>query len=298
MKDFLAERDARLEALRNEYAGEVQSRWEAAIEQNEDLQRRVTDEHDASNKANERYADNLLENYGEIQTNELSLLRDARAACEAAAVSRAEELRKQIIYAMHIMRYAGGRDSGSYGFGIFGSSFYGKGNSLTGIDNLDNYRLENAHGYAQTQDIGAPVLKLNNDETNRERQEESFDEARYAFDTMIQNSRDYFADYVATDKAESQAREEQVNADLFYATDASERSLANTSADAMAALAYANNARQASMLALTQDRVSAFHAICEATKDKVNGWFDEKVAYASEIYDSYYKEHLLQILAE
>jgi hypothetical protein len=44
--------------------------------------------------------------------------------------------------------------------------------------------------------------------------------------------------------------------------------------------------------------VSDFQAIVEAEKDNVNAWFAEKIEYASEIYDSYYKEHLLQTLHE
>merc|ERR1712060_864393 len=143
-----------------------------------------------------------------------------------------------------------------------------------------------------------PTLKLNNDETNRERQEDSLDNARIGFDTMVQNSRDYFADLVATDKYESNNRREQVNADLHYATHAAEDALALAIQAANAAFSDANNARQASMQALTNDRVSTFQAVIADTKAKVDGWFDEKVEYASEIYDSYYKEHLLQTLAE
>merc|ERR1712151_206742 len=130
------------------------------------------------------------------------------------------------------------------------------------------------------------------------RQEDSLDNARIGFDTMVQNSRDYFADLVATDKYESNNRREQVNADLHYATHAAEDALAAAIAAANAAFSDANNARQASMQALTDDRVSTFQAIVADTKAKVDGWFDEKVEYASEIYDSYYKEHLLQTLAE
>lgn len=51
---------------------------------------------------------------------------------------------------MHVIRYAGGRDLGSYGFGQAASSYYGKGQNLTGIDDLDLFRVKNAYGYAQT----------------------------------------------------------------------------------------------------------------------------------------------------
>lgn len=66
--------------------------------------------------------------------------------------SKALGLKKDIIYAMHVIRYAGGKDLGSFGFGQGASSFHGKGNSLTGIDELDLWRAPTRLGYAQVQD--------------------------------------------------------------------------------------------------------------------------------------------------
>jgi len=113
------------------------------------------------------------------------MLRDARDAEEATALSEKEGFANQVIYAMHILRYAGGRDSGSFGFGNAPSSYYGKGNSLTGIDSLDNYRLPSTYGYAQVGEVGAPILKLNDDEENRDRQEASLEDAKLGFDAMV-----------------------------------------------------------------------------------------------------------------
>lgn len=56
---------------------------------------------------------------------------------------------------MHVLRYAGGKDLGGYSFGHYASSYYGKGNALTGIDELDEYRHENSFDYAQVQDKDA-----------------------------------------------------------------------------------------------------------------------------------------------
>ena len=91
----------------------------------------------------------MVEAYQEDQDIDLALLRESRAAAEAAAYSEAEGFRKQIIYSMHVIRYAGGKDHGSFGFGNYGSSYHGKGNSLTGIDELDLYRVPNKFDYAQ-----------------------------------------------------------------------------------------------------------------------------------------------------
>jgi len=297
MKDVLADRDNQLARNIDEYNTNIASRTEAAVEQNEDLQRGVQDVFDAQTKADTRLADNLLEAYAEVQDAELAVLGDARAAAEAGAHSRAEELRKQIIYAMHILRYAGGEDSGAYGFGNYGSSYYGKGNSLTGIDTLDHYRLPNSHGYAQVQDVGAPILKLNNDEENRGRQEESLENAKIDFDAMVQACRDEFGALVATEQAESNARREQVNSDLHYATSASEATLAAKSHDAEDAMAHANDERKSTMQDLTDERVDQFQAVIDGEKAKVHEWFGDQVHWAEKLYDSYYKEHLLESLA-
>ena len=191
MKDVLAHRDAQNAADVNSYAGHTAESIEQAEEQNEDLQRAILDQADASEKACNRHADNLLEDYAEKQQIALELLRDFRDAEQAASTSEAEEHKAQFIYAMHILRYAGGRDSGSFGFGNAPSSYYGKGNSLTGIGALDDYRLP-SFGLAQVSEIGARILKLNDDPENRDRQEASLEDAKNGFDAMIQACRDRF----------------------------------------------------------------------------------------------------------
>merc|ERR1712151_622707 len=226
----------------------------------------------------------------------MGMLQDWRDAEEAGASSEAERLRKQVIYAMHIIRYAGGRDSGSFGFGSAPSSYYGKGNSLTGIAALDDYRLPNAHGYAQVAEVGAPILKLNNDAENRSRQEEALVAACEEFDAMVQACRDRMADRVAQEKADSDAARQQLNDNMAYATSSSEGALAALIADSEAALEAANDDRQAWLAGIAQDAVDAMTAAVEAEKAQVNGWFDDQAEWAAKLYDSYYKEHLLQTL--
>jgi len=297
MKDVLAERDGQNAADRNAYAGDIAADNDAAVEQNEDLQRAIQDQADASNKACARHADNLLEDYAEVQAIALEMLQDSRDAEQAAASSEAESLRKQVIYAMHILRYAGGRDSGSFGFGVHASSYYGKGNSLTGVDTLDNYRLANAHGYAQVADIGAPILKLNDDAENRLRQEASLEDAKNGFDAMVQACRDRFGDRTAAEQAASDAARAQVDADLTDATEGAEASLADAIAGAEAAFAAANNGRQAALQAATDAAVAAMQADIDEEKGRVNEWFADQAHWADKLYDSYYKEHLLTSLA-
>ena len=297
MKDVLAERDGQNAGDRNAYAGIIAAANDAAVEQNEDLQRAVQDNSDASNKRLTRQADNLLEDFAEKQAIALEMLQDARDADQAAASSEAESLRKQVIYAMHILRYAGGRDSGSFGFGVAASSFYGKGNSLTGVDTLDNFRLPNAYGYAQVADVGAPILKLNDDGENRDRQEASLKDAQSGFDAMVQACRDSFGGRTADEQAAADAARQQVDADLAAAAAADEADLVQAIADAEAALADANNARQAELQAASVAAVAAFQADIDEEKARVGAWFADQAEWAAKLYDSYYKEHLLETLA-
>jgi hypothetical protein len=296
MKDVLAARDATNVADENTYTGAIAEKEEASVEQVEDLERAIQDQNDAANKACERHADNLLEAYAESQSVALEMLQDFREAEQASASSEAARLQKQIIYAMHIIRYAGGRDSGTYGFGNAGSSYYGKGNSLTGIAALDDYRLPNAHGYAQVAEVGAPILKLNNDAENRTRQEEALVGACEEFDAMVQACSDRMHARVADEKAASDAARQAVDDEMAYATSSAEGALAATIADSEDALAAANDDRQAWLAGLAQDRVDAMRAAVAADKAQVAAWMDDQAEWAAKLYDSYYKEHLLQTL--
>merc|ERR1712228_977607 len=187
--------------------------------------------------------------------------------------------------------------SGSFGFGNYPSSYYGKGNSLTGVDTLDNYRLPNAHGYAQVADVGAPVLKLNNDVENRGRQEESLTHAKSDFDAMIQGCRDDMAAFVAAEKGDSTAFMNQVNADLHYATHSAEDALDAAIAAAEGAFADSNDERKAWMAELAASRVAAFREVVNAEKAKVDAWFGDQSEWAEKLYDSYYKRHIIDTLA-
>jgi len=91
------------------------------------------------------------------------MLQDSRAAIEASVASNTEVIRKNVIYAMHVLRYGGGRDAGDYGFGIGSSSYLGLGNSLTGIDALDHFRLPNEQHPEYTK-LGLAQTKQNKED--------------------------------------------------------------------------------------------------------------------------------------
>ena len=83
-----------------------------------------------------KIAHDLQYNYSSLQDEKMNALKDSRAATEQTARSQAEALRKDVVYAKHVLRYAGQAHalSDNFGFGYGASSFYGKGTVLTGID--------------------------------------------------------------------------------------------------------------------------------------------------------------------
>lgn len=100
----------------------------------------------------------MLDAYDQTQVEELEALKDARAAAEELALTKAEQFKKDIIYASHVLRYGN-----SYGY----SHFVPKGpNGLTGVDELDRLTygdLEPAgllygHGYGYAQTMSDPDL--------------------------------------------------------------------------------------------------------------------------------------------
>ena len=152
LKDVLRGMDAGLAAMVADYNTSIANHTESAHDQNGDLQYAIGDQRADSEKSCSRHAENLLELFSDTQAAELGVLRSHRDAAEEEMRSKALGLKKDIIYAMHVIRYAGGKDLGAFGFGQGASSFHGKGNSLTGIDELDLWRAPTRLGYAQVQD--------------------------------------------------------------------------------------------------------------------------------------------------
>ena len=170
------------------------------------MQRAIQDLDDESRKNLSRMAEDLLEQFSEITDEEIALLGDARDAAQAAADSESERLRKEIIYSMHVIRYAGGKDKGQFGFGLGASGFHGKGNGLTGIDELDLWRTSNGQGYAQVSSVDHDDPEHANNSVNvagnedlNEKVIQMLEDAKAGFDDMVQGCRDDFAAVVASE---------------------------------------------------------------------------------------------------
>ena len=99
-----------------------------------------------------RLSEDQINTFDALMDAELGMLQDTRAAFETGVRDRVEEIRKNVIYSMHVLRYGGGYDVAQTGFGKGASSFHTPGNYLTGVADLDDFRLPNPHGYAQVSD--------------------------------------------------------------------------------------------------------------------------------------------------
>merc|ERR1719273_2366171 len=114
--------------------------------------RRITDLREANSVALDRLGQDEVIAFDAHMDAELALLQDARAALEQEVHDHVAAIQKDVIYAMHVLRYSGGYDVDQTGFGKGASSFHSVGNYLTGVAELDDFRLPNPHGYAQIAD--------------------------------------------------------------------------------------------------------------------------------------------------
>lgn len=116
------------------------------------------------------------------------------------------------------------------------------------------------------------------------------------FDDMIQACRDEFAELVAAEKEESSNRMNQVNADVEYSTEAAADALNTLTLDSEARLASDDATSKAAMLEYTQSKIDDFQATVAIEIGKVDAWFSDRLDWAENLYDSYYKEHLVKEL--
>lgn len=126
------------------------------------------------------------------------MLEDMRAAAEASVYAKAEQLKHDVIYASHVLKYGG---IGFTGFGIGGSSHYGHyapvgygSLTYTGIDELDNLGAPTSHHnkYAQVKDDKLDALSDGHDT----QLVAMLDQSKKDFDDMIMGEKEMFAQKV------------------------------------------------------------------------------------------------------
>jgi ABC-type transporter Mla subunit MlaD len=136
-------------------------------------------------KVTDRLGDALADQYEDLMGAELKLLGDSRAAFEATMNSLRDEAKLSVIYNMHVLQYAGGADRGPFGFGAAASSFYGKGNQLTGVDELDLFRVEGSNQYGYAQVANEELASPGDIDAHHATLKSNLDSAKAGFDEAI-----------------------------------------------------------------------------------------------------------------
>jgi hypothetical protein len=298
--------DARIEQMVIDTTAQVASITDAAdvqgghLETDNVVQREISEDF-LANRAAE-----LLDNYQVTQDLELEVLKDTRDAAEQLALVKAEEFKKQIIYAAHVLRYAN-----SYGY----NHFVPKGpNGLTGVDELDRLTygdLEPAgllygHGYGYAQTMSDPdllheeVITENEvDDHHHDKLEQMLADARQGFADMIQACRDDFQAMVDTDKQESDDRKAEVDEILGNAVDAAAQDQLNLGNDTVNTLTEENLTRNLQFFLDTESVLNEFNSDVDDTIEKVNTWFNERIATVeTTIDDEYAVHHIVHELEE
>ena len=286
-KAQLAGKDAMLANMRDEYAATHANMMEQVAAEKLASDRRITDLREASSVALDRLGQDEVIAFDAHMDAELGLLQDARAALEQEVHDHVSAIQKDVIYAMHVLRYSGGYDVDQTGFGKGASGFHSTGNYLTGVAELDDFRLPNPHGYAQVAD------KENSNDDHSDKLGAMLEGSVAEFDAMIAAARAEFADRVAQDQADA-AASAQAAIDLVHSTGVQMGAdLAALIAAEEGAMAANNAARLAAMAALTAARVETCTAINDVNIGKVDAWIGDRLAWAATMMESYQKKHLI-----
>ena len=295
MKDQLNQMDSGIANMADRYAAIVTSANEAADDENADAQEKIGDLREAQEKALGRLSASLIEAQTDLQDLELAMLEEMKDAAEQATAAEVERIRKNVIYAMHVLRYGGGKDALNTGFGQGASSYLGLGNSLIGIDTLDNFRLPNPHGYTNLAQVSD---KINKNDDHFSKLQAQLNDSKAEFDTVIQKQRDDFAAIVAKEKEDSAAAAQKVKDDYAQATEEAKSELADLVASENEAMAENNAARKQALLDETTRQVEAFNANVDARSSAINGWFADRLEWLDQLDDSYMKKHLKKELEQ
>lgn len=128
LHEELDQLDVQVANMEPTYAADVVNYSEAGAAQSAVSQQANIDARVASEASLAGLSGQLLAAYAATQDDELIALQETRVAAEAAALSRADELKKEIIYATHVLQYATNN-----------KPHYAPAqpNGLTGVDELD-----------------------------------------------------------------------------------------------------------------------------------------------------------------
>jgi hypothetical protein len=289
-KAQLAGKDAMLADMRSLYAATHAGMMDDVAAERLASDRAVTDLREASTTALGRMSQDEIIAFDALMDAELGLLQDARAQMEAQVANDVEAIRKNVIYAMHVLRYAGGYDVEQTGFGKGASSFHSTGNYLTGVSELDDFRLPNLAGYAQVQD------KENGDDVHDDTLEAMLLDSCTQFDAVIADARAAFHARVATDQTDAGAAATAAIERVRAAGAQMSADLAALIAHEEGAMAANNDARKAALQAIVDGQVDICRGINDTNIGKVDSWIGDRLEWADRMMDSYLKKHLIKEL--
>jgi hypothetical protein len=286
-KAQLAGKDAMILNMSDEYAATHAGMMDQVAVERLASDRRITDLREASSVALDRLGQDEVIAFDAHMDAELGLLQDARAALEQSVHDRVAAIQKDVIYAMHVLRYSGGYDVDQTGFGKGASSFHSVGNYLTGVAELDDFRLPNPHGYAQVAD------KENSNDDHSDKLGAMLEASVAEFDATIADARAEAHARVAQDQYDAAAAAAAA-IDLVHDTGvAMAADLAALIAAEEGAMHSNNAARAVAMAALTAARVETCTDINDVNIGKVHAWIGDRLAWAATMMESYQKKHLI-----
>ena len=201
-----------------------------------------------------------------------------------------ERVRKNVIYALHVLRYGGGYDVEQTGFGKGASSFHSTGNYLTGVSTLDDFRLPNRAGYAQVSE------KINVNDDHHTKLEEMFAGAVAEADSIVATARQEFAGRVSQDQLDAYNLAAQVIDSVAFAGEFYSGQLSSRIEFQENRMRLNNNFSKDALRRQTREMVAECTAINQANLDKVAEWIGDKREWLLTQMDSYQKKHLLQQL--
>jgi hypothetical protein len=281
-------KSAMLANIRDAYEATIQGALATAAEVRLDSDRKVQDMKDSRTRELSRLSQDEIISFDATMDAELGLLQDARAALETQVANDMERVRKSVIYAMHVLRYAGGYDVEQTGFGKGASSFHSTGNYLTGVSTLDDFRLPNRAGYAQVSE------KINVNDDHHTKLEEMFAGAVAEADLIVATARAEFADRVAQDQQDSVDLGAQVNGSIAFAGTFYKGQLTSRIDFQENRMRLNNSFSKDALRRQTREMVAECTAINQANLDKVAEWIGDKREWVLTQMDSYQKKHLLQ----
>jgi hypothetical protein len=224
------------------------------------------------------------------------------------ALTKAEQAKKDIIFASHVLRYGN-----SYGY----NHYVPKGpNGLTGVDELDRVSYGDltpagllyghGYGYAQTQEVADGVGPHDHiitenvvEDEHADHLTQALEDAKQSFADAVQAARDEFQAMVDMAKMEAADEKAVIDMQLQDGADAAVAAQLAVSTFAKDALSNNNVERQNTFDSNANSSLEPIVDDADLAIEKTEEWINEKIAWVEEsILDEYAMKHIVNDLKE